>query len=150
MERLLTKYAKEIVEFEEKLRKKYKSNISLNIKSTATSLGEILEVTASQGDSMQIWEAEEEPIEYNFLPIENKSIFKVEITHFFNGFDRYKLDIVKTDEGYRYLNNKIFSHKVFPTLSDLTEHFAKSENYMSIGNEYHGEMEITDTVYKKI
>ncbi|PCF50087.1 hypothetical protein [Staphylococcus delphini] len=125
MERLLVKYADKVVEFEEKLRNKYKSDsIKLEVRSSVSWLGEELRVESEQGDYLTLFDDEngELSIDYYFVPTEEAESFTIEVKGTYVFREEWKLDIIKSSEGkYTY---KKWYRKVpaFDTIDSLIKH----------------------------
>ncbi|HCT0315251.1 TPA: hypothetical protein LQO10_001849 [Staphylococcus pseudintermedius] len=82
MERLLVKYVDKIIEFEEKLRDKYKTDsIELKVKSSVSWLGEELRVESEQGDYFTLYEDEDGVLNTNYFykMIEEAKTFDIEV-----------------------------------------------------------------------
>ncbi|EKI4464069.1 hypothetical protein PCV68_001048 [Staphylococcus pseudintermedius] len=130
MERLLVKYADKVVEFEEKLRNKYKTNsIKLEVRSSVSWLGEELRVESEQGDYLTLFDDEngELNIDYYFVPSDEAESFTVEVksTHVFH--DEWEIDVIKSAEG-KYTYKKWYG-KVppFDTIDSLIEHVEEED-----------------------
>ncbi|WMZ75459.1 hypothetical protein QS426_08410 [Staphylococcus pseudintermedius] len=132
MERLLVKYSDKIIEFEEKLRDKYKiDSIELKVKSSVSWLGEELRVESEQGDYFTLYEDEdgELSINYYFVSSDEAESFTVEVksTHVF--YDEWKIDVIKSAEG-KYTYKKSYG-KVPPfyTIDSLIEYVEEEDPF---------------------
>ncbi|EOT2022450.1 hypothetical protein ACNQKV_000525 [Staphylococcus pseudintermedius] len=132
MERLLVKYADKIIEFEEKLRDKYKTDsIELKVKSSVSWLGEELRVESEQGDYFTLYEDENGVLNTNYFykMIEEAKTFDIEVDETTTVDEKWCLRIIKrADDSFTYKNWRDYlSTLSFTDIDSLIEHVIKHD-----------------------
>ncbi|WP_322214349.1 hypothetical protein P3U36_07840 [Staphylococcus pseudintermedius] len=143
MERLLVKYADKIIEFEEKLRDKYKTNsIELKVNSSVSWLGEELRVESEQGDYFTLYEDEDGVLNTNYFykMIEKAKTFDIEIDETTTINEKWCLKVIERADGsFTYKNWRDYlSTLSFTDVDSLIKHVIEHDE-MSKEFTYNGE-----------